>query len=242
MIRQPGYSERWSSVDGRQGWRQKVLTATVRVFCNGCNSGWMSGLEKAAKPIVGPMVAGKALELDADAQRIVADWVALKGLVAAQTSKVDRWIPDNHYRRVHDFRGAPPNTMRVWVGCRSNLVQTDRPDRVQWFDFHFMPVTDVFPGSTLPPVLERYRSEGGVFNGTVLQVGHFFALALQHDWPGLRARAIPTSPAASALLPMSATGPTVHWPPPRPADHLGDPHKVTRFLELAPPVIPVAGP
>jgi hypothetical protein len=48
----------------------------------------MADIEAAAKPIVGPMVVGQAMDLDADAQQIVANWVALKGLVAAQTSDV----------------------------------------------------------------------------------------------------------------------------------------------------------
>ncbi|MBM0228216.1 hypothetical protein [Micromonospora sp. ATA51] len=241
-VRQPGHSERWSSAAGRDRWRQPILTAKVRVVCDGCNNGWMSQLEEAAKPIVGPMVVGQAVELDATAQQIVANWVALKGLVAVHTSNVEQPIPEPHYRRVHAFEGAPPNTMRVWIGRRWNLTDPNRPSRAQLFESHFMPVTNVFPGFPLPPDLERYRSEGGVFNATVFRVGHFFALALQHDWPGLRARPKLGSAAADALLPIWPAGRTIQWPPPRPVEDLGDPHKVTRFLQLAPPLAPVSGP
>lgn len=173
---------------------------------------------------------------------IVANWVALKGLVAVHTSNVEQPIPEPHYRRVHAFEGAPPNTMRVWIGRRWNLTDPNRPSRAQLFESHFMPVTNVFPGFPLPPDLERYRSEGGVFNATVFRVGHFFALALQHDWPGLRARPKLGSAAADALLPIWPAGRTIQWPPPRPVEDLGDPHKVTRFLQLAPPLAPVSGP
>jgi hypothetical protein len=240
-VRPHGYSERWSSATGRQRWPQPILTATVRVFCDRCNSGWMSRLEHAAKPIVGPMVSGQAVELDPTAQQVAANWVALKGLVAAHTSDVRQPIPDYHYRRVRDFEGAPPNTMLVWIGRRWNLTDPNRPGTEQPLDSHFMPVTDVFPEFP-PPDLERYRSEGGVFNGTVFQVGHFFALALQHDWPGLRARPNPHSAAADTFLPIWPAGPTVRWPPPRPVEDLGDPHKVTRFLEIARPAVPLIGP
>jgi hypothetical protein len=236
------YGERWNSATGRQRWQQALLASTVRVFCNGCNNGWMSQLEDAAKPVVGPMVIGQAVELDATAQEIVANWIACKSLVAVQTSGVEQPIPEYHYRRVHDFRGAPPNTMRVWIGRRWNLAHPHRPSRAQLFDFHFMPVTDVFPRFPTSPLIERYRSEGGVFHGTVLQVGHFFALALQHDWPGLRARPRPGSAAADAFVPVWPAGPTVQWPPPRPVDDLGDPHQVTRFLQIAPPSVPVFEP
>jgi hypothetical protein len=237
-----GHSERWSSAGGRQSWRQPFLTATVRVFCEGCNSGWMSEVEGAAGPIVGPMVTGQAAELDADDQLIVANWVALKGLVAVQTSQVEQPVPEYHYGRVHHYRGAVPDTIRVWIGWRANLAAPNRTDRMQLFDAHFMPVRDALPQDPLPPHLESYRGESGVFNATIFQVGHFFALALQHDWPGLPARVNPGTQAADALLPIWPTGPTVHWPPPRPVDVLGDPHKVTRFLQIGVPLAPVPGP
>jgi hypothetical protein len=188
------------------------------------------------------MVTGQPLELDANAQRVVANWIAPKGLVAVLTSGGEQPIPEHHYRRVHHFEGAPPNTMSMWIGRRLNLAEPHRPGRVQLLDFHFMPITDAFPVFPLPPDLEMYRHEGGVFNGTVFQMGHFFALALQHDWPGLRARPNPVSKTATALLGAWPTGATVHWPPLRPVDDLGNPHKVTRFLQLAPPLVPVHGP
>jgi hypothetical protein len=105
-----------------------------------------------------------------------------------------------------------------------------------------MPVTDAFPTLPLPPELEEYRRAGGVFNGTIFQVGHFFGLALQHDWPGLHVRPNPDTEAGDAPLPIWPTGPTIQWPPPRAVDDLGDPHKVTRFLQMAPPLVPIYEP
>lgn len=240
MSSYPGHVEQWSSAAGRRQWRQPILTAKVRVFCDECNNGWMSQLEAAAKPIVVTLVMGQAVELDAIAQQIVANWVALKGLVAVQTSNIEQPVPEYHYRRIYHFRGVPPKTMLVWIGHRWKLANPALPSRVQLFDSHFMPVTVVFPAFPMPPNLERYRSEGGVFNGTVFQVGHFFALALQHDWPGLRARPKPDSAAADAFLRIWPSGPTVRWPPPRPVEDLGDPHKVTQFLQIALPIVPVS--
>jgi hypothetical protein len=233
--------ERYSPGTKRQRLPQPFLRTTVRAFCDGCNSGWMADIEAAAKPIVGPMVVGRAMDLDADAQQIVANWVALKGLVAAVTSNLEQEIPNSHYRHVHNFQGAPPDTMRVWVSRRRNLA--DAPTgRLHIFDFHFMPVSNKFRQFPIPPDVERYRREGGVFNGTIFQVGHFFALAFQHDWPGLRTYPKPGSEAVDALPPIWPIGPTVHWPPPKSIDDLGDPHKVIRFLQIAPPLAPVSGP
>jgi hypothetical protein len=83
-----GYAERWSSADGRQRWRQGLLAATVRRFCEPCNTGWMSAIEGAAKPVVGPMVQGIHTTLDAAAQRTVANWVTLKGISETRSGPV----------------------------------------------------------------------------------------------------------------------------------------------------------
>jgi hypothetical protein len=240
-IRGTGYSERWSSAAGRERWPEAPLKATVRTFCKDCNSGWMSQVENAAKSIVGPMVIGKHTQIDEESQRIVANWIAVKCLVAVQTSKAPQ-PPDSHYRRVRHFRGVPPNTMRVWIGWQRNLAEMDRPGKVQLFDSHFLPVTNAFQQSPLPADVERYRREGGVFNGSIFRVGHFVGIALQHDWPGLQARPSPRSAAAEALLPIWPTGPTVQWPPFRPVDDLGDLHSVTQFLEIAPPLVRIYEP
>jgi hypothetical protein len=184
----------------------------------------MADIEAAAMPIVGPMVINQPMDLDANAQQIVANWVALKVLVAAHASNLDEWIPESHYRQVHNAQGAPANTMRVWVGHRWNLAD-HQPGRAHIFDFYFMPVADHHLGQApLPPDVQRYRQEGGVFNGTIFQVGHFFALAFQHDWPGLRMHPTPGSEAVAALPPIWPIGPTVHWPPPKPVDDLGNLH------------------
>jgi hypothetical protein len=237
-----GHTERWSSASGRESWQQPMLTATVRMFCKPCNMGWMSDIEAAAKPIVGPMVQGIATTLDPIAQQTVANWAVLKGLVAAQTSKDEQPIPDRHYRRVYAANGAPANTALVWIALRQNLANPDHPGRVRLFNSHFMPVTNADRPGEIPADLTRYISEGGVLNATIFQVGHFFALVLQHDWPGLRARTRPGTDAESSFLAIWPTGGEVRWPPPVPVDVLGDIHQVTQFFEMRPPMVAPVGP
>jgi hypothetical protein len=236
-----GHTERWSSTSGRERWQAPFLSTTVRDVCAACNNGWMGAIEAAAKQNVGPMVMGQAVELNALAQEIVANWVAVKGLVAAPTSKDSQPIPDYHFHRVAAAAGAPANTMRIWIGHRQDLASRTRPGHVTLLNSHFMPVTDVFPQFPAHAEIERYRAEGGVFNALIFQAGHFFALALQHDWPGLPARPTPRTKASHALLPIWPTGAAVRWPPSRSVDELGDPHKITQFLEIA-PVMPLVEP
>jgi hypothetical protein len=239
----PGYAERWSSADGRQEWKQQLLSATVRMFCEPCNTGWMSDIEGAAKHIVGPMVQGIPTMLDAAAQRSVANWAVLKGLVAAQTSKTPQPIPDRHFRRVCAAKGAPANTVWVWIGQRQNLAHPTKPGRAKLFDSHFMPVTNAERKDSLDGDLEKkYISEGGVFNGMIFSVGHFFALVVQHDWPGLQFRPIQGSDAEQAFVSIWPVGDDVPWPPPLPVDVLGDTHHVTQFFEMGLPLVRVYGP
>jgi len=76
----------------------------------------------------------------------------------------------------------------------------------------------------------------------IFQIGHFFALALQHDWPGLRARPKPGTDAERAFVSIWPAGEDVRWPPPLPVDVLGNTHRITEFFEIAPPIARVVGP
>jgi hypothetical protein len=47
---------------------------TSKHFCKACNSGWMSVLEEQAKPIITPLLAALAVQLDASDQHVLARW------------------------------------------------------------------------------------------------------------------------------------------------------------------------
>ena len=237
-----GHSERWSSASGREGWRQPMLTATVRMFCEPCNTGWMGDIEGAAKRIVGPMVQGIPTVLDAAAQQAMANWAILKGLVAVQTSKDEQPIPASHFHRVWAAQGAPANTALVWIGRRQDLADPDHPGRTRLFNAHFMPLTNAERQGPIPADLTTYIAGGGVLNGTIFQVGHFFALVLQHDWPGLEARAVPGSDAEQAFVSIWPAREKVAWPPAGSVDVLGDIHRVTQFFQMRPPAVAPVGP
>lgn len=55
---------------------------TIRSVCASCNNGWMSALESAAKPKLLPLITGQVGSLSAGDQLLVAQWIAMKVMVA----------------------------------------------------------------------------------------------------------------------------------------------------------------
>ena len=175
-------AERWSSRSGSQEWQAGILEATVNTFCETCNSGWMADIEGTARPILGPMVQGNRMTLDANAQRAVAHWAVLKGLVAAQVSKDEKqFIPDWHYERVRAAQGAPTNTVLVWIAQREDLVHPDRPGRVRLFDSHVMPLARS-EGMDTNPVFADYIAAGRLLTGTIFQARQLLLAESRRRW------------------------------------------------------------
>src|SRR6266853_3297846 len=55
-----------------------LRTKKLRVVCGGCNSGWMSALENAVKPMLTALVTSQPRALTPDDLDVLARWVALK--------------------------------------------------------------------------------------------------------------------------------------------------------------------
>lgn len=58
-------------------------TVVVRRVCETCNGGWMSRLERQAKPFIAPMVRGQRTTLEPAEQLVVATW-ASKTILAVE--------------------------------------------------------------------------------------------------------------------------------------------------------------
>ena len=59
-------------------WEAPVFEATIKDVCDGCNSGWMSKIEAAAKPFALPLMLGRSIALAPETQRKLALWAYLK--------------------------------------------------------------------------------------------------------------------------------------------------------------------
>lgn len=86
----------------------------VRVVCKSCNSGWMSQLETAARPIITSLMNRSFRALGPKEQSILATWAA-KICMAAEWSKSDGVkIPQSERTTLKDLR-VPPDGWGLWI-------------------------------------------------------------------------------------------------------------------------------
>ena len=87
----------------------------LQIVCRSCNNHWMSELQKAVKPILIPLIAGKSISLTPPRQATLAAWRAMTTICAeyfypknAAVSVIDRrWLFRTH---------TAPNSFRIWIG------------------------------------------------------------------------------------------------------------------------------
>jgi hypothetical protein len=95
----------------------KGVQARTRTVCSGCNSGWMSELEKQAQPLIEPMLRGETTTLRGRPDRTtVAAWIFKTTLVWYLCHpNPERPLPVAHYRHLHEHH-EPPAEVQIWIG------------------------------------------------------------------------------------------------------------------------------
>jgi hypothetical protein len=96
-------------------WGGDPRSRQLQIVCRPCNNHWMSDLQTAAKPVLIPLITGKAINLTPPRQESLAAWCAMTTMCAeyfypktASVSVTDRrWFFKTH---------AAPNTFRIWIG------------------------------------------------------------------------------------------------------------------------------
>jgi hypothetical protein len=99
-------------------WDAGAFTATSRVACASCNSGWMSRLELRAEPVVSALALGQRMSLDPFLQPVVAAWAYKTALVfeTAQASDSPR-LPTREYvdpDRNHPTSSGEPTDTAIY--------------------------------------------------------------------------------------------------------------------------------
>jgi hypothetical protein len=100
-------------------WESDGPSLTTAAVCLECNNGWLSELETAASPLVGPLLLGEPTSLTTEQQTAVAFW-SYKTVLLLQMirAKEDRPIPVQRFRELFEL-GRPPADVRIWLGLPS---------------------------------------------------------------------------------------------------------------------------
>lgn len=102
-----------------RNWSKGGPDLQVREVCAQCNSGWMSQLETAARPILTELIQGRRLSLAPDDQVILAAWTFKTELMfqVARPQTV-RCIDAERFGEFYVAR-VPPENVSVWMGATS---------------------------------------------------------------------------------------------------------------------------
>jgi hypothetical protein len=89
--------------------------------CGDCNHGWMSRIEEAARPVLTPMIEGRATDLSEQDQLTIVSWLTKTAFVLELTRSKESPIVFDDTHRSH-FRQslAPPPTSYIWLGATTS--------------------------------------------------------------------------------------------------------------------------
>lgn len=90
-------------------------TRKIRNVCRQCNSGWMSRLESAAKPLLTELILGRQVAIDVNAQCALAAWVTMFCITAEYTDRNHRGIPAADRAALMNS-SRPPERWRIFIG------------------------------------------------------------------------------------------------------------------------------
>jgi hypothetical protein len=177
----------------------------VRDYCAACNNGWMSELESAAEPILGPMLRGETKILAAPEQHTLATW-ALKTMLVMQGMNMGapRIVSPERYRWFGEHR-TPLSGTYVWLAQYAGSgVSKDHTETV--VISHEWGTTVTTPGEPLP-------QEGDPINAfqAVFVIGSVVFWLVGYDLPEPPEVRVGSDDAHLLIWP--ALGPNVAWPP-----------------------------
>jgi hypothetical protein len=205
-------------------WPTEVIAAIeAPVVCgnspNGCNGGWMSGLDGQVKHLLRPMMLGQPRTLAPVQQLTIATWAAMKSMVLEYVWGPDQVVVMPQEARTFVFRNRrPPEDMQIRIAA---VESRGRPALITRRVYQLQERT---PGSPLLP--EFALCSTLVLGCFVIQTFGASAL-LSAAAPGRH------GPDYLAINPPTHSD--VSWPPPKLLDDAG--------LDMfAHPLQPASGP
>jgi hypothetical protein len=172
---------------------------------DGCNGGWMSGLDGQVKQLLEPMILGNPRTLSPDEQLTIATWAAMKSMVLEYVWGAEQVIILPHEARSFIFhQQRPPANMQIRIAA---VESQGRPVLIYRDVYRRQPE---YPGS--PPLPGFASCSTFVFGCFVVQV---FATS------NITATAPPALHGPAYFVINPPTGSVVSWPPPGALDDPG---------------------
>jgi hypothetical protein len=143
------------------------LDANAPIVCAKCNSSWLSAIQEGAKPLLIPLFEGKPCFLDADAQLVVAAWIAMACMTAEHSNDLKNIGIRQPERDWFMNCRTPPSGWRIWVG------RCNPPSQMQWVHAAFRILdTDILPATI--------SDEDRIPNAqtTAFSIGQFYFFAM----------------------------------------------------------------
>jgi hypothetical protein len=169
-------------------WSSKPFKTTVRMVCAACNSGWLSALESAAKPVLTPLIRGESRRLPDDDQALIASWTCKTALVSLLISsdETQPGVPPGEYTGLYEQRNRmePLPFSQYWIGSYTGERGTSiwiTPFVIEVIDAGSPP--DIPSGYTMTLMLGNLLVQGVRFTAPLLQVELTTAEGFLDIWP-----------------------------------------------------------
>jgi hypothetical protein len=101
------------TISNRQG---DLLGKRLLVVCKPCNEGWMEDIERAARPILTPLLRGEGAVLTPKAQQIIAVWSALRAIICEKSDAPTAIIPAEAIKQLYLTKTLHPWLWKIWIG------------------------------------------------------------------------------------------------------------------------------
>lgn len=172
---------------------------------DGCNEGWMSGLDGQVKQIIQPMMLGESAVITPQEQLVIATWAAMKAMVLEYVWGPDQPVVSLQEDRDYLFRERrPPENMQIRLAA---VESHGRPVLAKRYVYQGRPQ---FSMSSTAPQLALC---------TTFVLGCFVVQTFSE--PGLpigKSRSAPSAVASDYIPIYPENGESVSWPPTRALD------------------------
>jgi len=193
----------------------------TRAACKGCNGGWMSRLEDAAKPIMLPLMLGQPGELDQRCQTVVAQWMIKTAMMidCTKSSGGQRFFTPVDFQRFLESRWIPSVTM-------IHLARVRFPKPVLKMRTYHLPL--LMPVGTKTTAVDGYVATLAIHR-LALQL---FVCRTPEDFDGLLRLSLPRDWPQASITIWPAVPTRIHWPPVYVLDEAGFDDFTNRWRSL----------